>query len=228
MTFKSIEMSIGSDECGNGSFFGGITCSAVYVEAEAEKLLESYGANDSKSLSDDKILDIAKEIETNLIYSSVNITPEEYNSLIEDGYNAVSIKVYLHNKAIQSLLTKLDLSDDIPKIIDQFTTPASYIGYVIKEKEPCLDDLIFETKAESKYYAVAAASILARKNFLNQIFLLRSEMNEDISIGAADRQIKAGVKILDRYGLVGLRKTAKLHFKTTEKIKERLEDLKHV
>lgn len=53
---------IGSDEAGIGDYFGPITAGAAYITQERIPELKQIGVKDSKSLSDEEILAIAKEI----------------------------------------------------------------------------------------------------------------------------------------------------------------------
>lgn len=61
------------------------------------------------------------------------VEPEKYNEVIASGYNAVSIKVALHNQAIYLLEKQLG-SQPESIVIDAFTTEANYKKYVSAEK----------------------------------------------------------------------------------------------
>lgn len=50
---------IGSDEVGNGSYFGGIAVVASFVRPEEHALLRQLGVDDSKNLNDKSIAQIA-------------------------------------------------------------------------------------------------------------------------------------------------------------------------
>ena len=55
---------IGSDEVGTGDYFGPITVAAAYVDKQQITLLQELGVRDSKSLTDEKIISIAKRLTT--------------------------------------------------------------------------------------------------------------------------------------------------------------------
>jgi ribonuclease HIII len=73
------------------------------------------------------------------------------------------------------------------------------------------------TKGE-RYIAVAAASILARDRFLTSMDKLSQEFGIELPKGASDAVLSPARDIVNRKGTEGLRKVAKLHHKTTEKI----------
>ncbi|MBV6545621.1 DUF3378 domain-containing protein, partial [Ursidibacter maritimus] len=51
---------IGSDEAGSGDYFGPLTVCAAYVSQSHIKILKELGVDDSKKLSDTKIVDLAE------------------------------------------------------------------------------------------------------------------------------------------------------------------------
>ena len=97
---------IGTDEVGNGSYFGGLAVVASFVTPDQHAFLRKLGVGDSKTLTDQKIRQIAlssrKKSNTRHFFSH----QANYNEVIGDRYNAVSVKVALHNQAIYLLLQK--------------------------------------------------------------------------------------------------------------------------
>ena len=57
---------IGSDEVGNGSYFGGLAVVASFVTPDDHALLKKLGVDDSKNLTDSKIRQIAPILENNI------------------------------------------------------------------------------------------------------------------------------------------------------------------
>jgi ribonuclease HIII len=72
--------------------------------------------------------------------------------------------------------------------------------------------------------AVAAASILARDEFVRRMSQLETAAGCRLPLGASDERgiLTAARHIVVRDGSGGLKKYAKLHFKTTEKMKGKL------
>lgn len=68
--------------------------------------------------------------------------------------------------AQSSVLESCTKGNPLPSlsVVDQFVQEKSYYHY-LEGQDNVVKDLHFETKAESKYLAVAAASVLARATF---------------------------------------------------------------
>ena len=77
--------------------------------------------------------------------------------------------------------------------------------------------LVQRTKAESDL-AVAAASILARAEFLQRLDRLSQELNTTLPKGASPAVELAGRMVVKKYGRDRLGTVAKLHFKTTKQV----------
>lgn len=92
------------------------------------------------------------------------VEPAKYNEVIASGYNAVSIKVALHNQAIYLLEKQLGHKPE-NIVIDAFTTEANYKKYVNKEQNHPLTKVTLLTKAEDQFLAVAVSSIISRYLF---------------------------------------------------------------
>ena len=63
--------SVGSDEVGTGDYFGPIVVSAAYVKKDDIEFLKGLGCNDSKKITDEKIMKIAPEIIKKIKYKSI-------------------------------------------------------------------------------------------------------------------------------------------------------------
>jgi len=80
-------------------------------------------------------------------------------------------------------------------------------------------ELIQKTKAEEDM-AVAAASVLARGEFLKRLYFLSKEMKTQLPKGSSPRAEETGVELVRLYGIEILNKVAKRHFKLTNRILE--------
>ena len=185
---------IGSDEVGTGDFFGPIIVSATLVNKENRKLLEDLKIMDSKKMTDDKIRRCAPILMSKIPYVTFTLSNKKYNELSNKGFNMNKIKAILHNRILYELSNK-----GIPYhkiIVDQFTTPRSYFSYLKQENiTDKVTKITFLTKGESKHLSVAAASVISRYLFLQ-------EMD----------------KLSQKYGKLELDNIAKTNFKNTEKI----------
>lgn len=214
--WKYLKEQIGSDEVGTGDYFGPICVCASYVTEQDIEWLNELGVNDSKALSDEKIIKIAPELIKRIPYSQMSVDPIKYNSLIQSGYNQGKIKAMLHNQVIHNLRKKLN-KDNIFTIIDQFVTESKYYEY-IKFTKVVERNISFETKAESKYPSVAVSSIIARYSFLLKMTAMSKTIGKIIPKGAGEQVDSFGKDFVDKYGENKLKEYAKWHFANTRKI----------
>ena len=210
---------IGSDEVGNGSYFGGIVTASVFVrdQADVDFLLE-LGVRDSKKISDKKIREMAPQIKDRLEYAVSEAIPAQYNQAIASGLHIKEIMAILHNDAIG----KVSVENPAYVLIDEFASASKYSDYLeaSNKKIAYSDRLRFEKKAESKYLAVAAASILARDAFLTQIDTMSDFLHMPIKQGVTAK-VKEQIAQLMRME-IDLTQYAKVDFKTTEEVRASL------
>ena len=212
---------IGTDEVGNGSYFGGLAVVASFVTPDQHAFLRKLGVGDSKTLTDQNIRQIAPILKEKIQHQALLLSPSKYNEVIGDRYNAVSVKVALHNQAIYLLLQKGLQPEKI--VIDAFTSAKNYDKYLAQEANRFSNPISLEEKAEGKYLAVAVSSVIARDLFLENLENLGRELGYQLPSGAGTASDKVASQILQAYGMQGLNFCAKLHFKNTEKAKKRLE-----
>ncbi|HET0308458.1 TPA: ribonuclease HIII [Streptococcus pneumoniae] len=212
---------IGTDEVGNGSYFGGLAVVAAFVTHDQHDFLRKLGVGDSKTLTDQKIRQITPILKEKIQHQALLLSPSKYNEVIGDRYNAVSVKVALHNQAIYLLLQKGVQPEKI--VIDAFTSAKNYDKYLAQEANRFSNPISLEEKAEGKYLVVAVSSIIARNLFLENLENLGRELGYQLPSGAGTTSDKVASQILQAYGMQGLNFCAKLHFKNTEKAKKRLE-----
>jgi len=212
---------IGTDEVGNGSYFGGLAVVASFVTPDQHDFLRKLGVGDSKTLIDQKIRQLAPLLKERIQHQALLLSPSKYNEVIGERYNAVSVKVALHNQAIFLLLQKGVSPEKI--VIDAFTSAQNYEKYLKNEANHFSNPVSLEEKAEGKYLAVAVSSIIARDLFLENLENLGRELGYQLPSGAGATSDKVASQILQAYGMQGLNFCAKLHFKNTEKAKKLLE-----
>ena len=212
---------IGTDEVGNGSYFGGLAVVASFVTPDQHDFLRKLGVGDSKTLTDQKIRQLAPLLKEKVQHQALLLSPSKYNEVIGERYNAVSVKVALHNQAIFLLLQKGVQPEKI--VIDAFTSTQNYEKYLKNEANHFSNPVSLEEKAEGKYLAVAVSSIIARDLFLENLENLGRELGYQLPSGAGTASDRVASQILQDYGMQGLNFCAKLHFKNTEKAKKLLE-----
>ena len=209
--------SVGSDEVGTGDYFGPIVVCATYVSTDKQVLLQDLKVMDSKKITDDKIKKIAPIIMKEIPYQAYILTNKEYNTLNHDEVNMNKIKAILHNKVLTSLKNKNYPYDLI--VVDQFTTPKSYYNYLINVPNK-VTDITFTPKAEDQCLSVACASIISRYIFLQEMYKMSKELNQEVPKGAGPSVIEFAQKLIKEQGIDILNNYVKLNFQTTNKIKE--------
>ncbi|MBA4406891.1 ribonuclease HIII [bacterium] len=204
---------IGTDECGKGDFFGPLVVAAVFVNEKTRKSLAGIGVRDSKDLSDYQITSIADGIKKIIgnKYQIVRISPQKYNELYEQFANLNKLLNWAHSKAIDNLL---DNTSCKYVITDKFSKKELDVVTLSKHSDV---EFVQETKAE-KYIGVAAASILARDNFV-EWFESSSRKKLNLPKGSSLETEKFAKQLYQKIGKEKLSEYAKLHFKTFTKIK---------
>ncbi|MGX7051689.1 ribonuclease HIII [Leuconostoc palmae] len=207
---------LGSDEVGAGAYFGPLTTAAVYVSKENLSWVKQLGIADSKTLTDDKMRQIAPQIIENLPHHVVNLMPEKYNQL-QPKHNVNQMKAISHNYALNKVLQKI--SPDQPQgiLIDQFAQKTTYYNYLYRAQQSPIvkDNVYFSTKGEQYHLSVAAASILARVVELNALEELSAKAGIVLPIGAGKPVDLVAAKLI-KSGQ-DLKYFAKLHFANTQK-----------
>ena len=211
--------SIGSDEVGTGDYFGPIVVTATYVSKENIPFLEELGVKDSKKLTDEKILEIVPKLIKVIPYESIILTNKEYNEKYNTDINMNKIKAIMHNKALYKMKNKINEYDYI--VVDEFAKPFVYFNY-LKDSSNVVRNITFMTKAEDKCLSVACASLISRYIFLKEFDKLGQSINMFLLKGASDKVDEIGIQIVKKYGIEKLNEIAKLNFKNTEKIKNKM------
>ena len=185
----------------------------VAVDPTTELLLAKRGIKDSKELSDPVILELAQIIKENCPVEVLALLPQEYNELYKEFNNLNRLLAWGHAQVI----TKLNGKEKVSKAIsDQFGEEALLMEAL--KKEGCLVPLEQKTHAEADI-AVAAASIIARAEFIVAMRDYTAKSGLDIPLGASAAQVKEiGKQIFRRWGEKGLERIAKMHFKTVQEI----------
>jgi ribonuclease HIII len=203
---------IGIDESGKGDYFGPLVIAAVFVDATTQDELTLMNVRDSKKLSDGRILDMAPDIRTICPYSIIAIGPQRYNELYAKIRNLNRLLAWGHAKALETLLDRVSCGR---AIADQFGDERLILN-ALQEKGRTIV-LEQRHKAESDL-AVAAASILARAEFLLRLKRLSEEIGTTLPKGASPAVELAGRMIVKKHGEERLGSVAKLHFKTTQSV----------
>lgn len=114
--------------------------------------LKELGVQDSKALTDEKIIRIAKAILPHVPYSLLVLHNEKYNELQQSGMSQGKIKALLHNKALQHVLDKIGPEKPDAILIDQFAESGIYYRHIAQQKRLCVRMCIFIQKQRDYIY----------------------------------------------------------------------------
>jgi ribonuclease HIII len=172
---------------------------------------------DSKTITSDKrIGEFADQIREaqGCMVNVVPIGVESYNRLQSKMGNVNNLLGWGHARVIENLLEKVDCSKAIS---DQFGN-AGIIKRALMERGRKIE-LVQRHKAESDL-AVAAASIIARDEFVKRLRALGKEYGVMLPKGASTAVEEAAVELVKKHGREALAKVAKMHFRTSKKVLE--------
>ena len=204
----------GSDEVGTGDVFGPVVVCSAIIEIQDYDFIEEKGITDSKQLTDSYIMSLGPILIEKFKHSLLILDNETYNKVHETN-NLNAIKAKMHNQAYINLINK---GYDMPKAcyVDQFCQEDNYYDY-LKDEKDIYHNLVFETKAESSYPAVAVASVIARYAFLKHMDKMNETYHMVFHKGAGEEVDKVIEEFVNKYGKDKLNKVAKLHFKNLDK-----------
>ncbi len=219
---KAFEPHIGVDESGKGDYFGPMVISAVFASREAFPKFKELNVRDSKTISSDaKAIDMAKAIRSmrECAAEVVSIGPEAYNRMHAKMRNVNDLLGWGHARAIENVLVRIDPKKTgkicVRAISDQFGNK-QIIENALMERGKGIE-LEQRHRAEEDL-AVAAASIVARAEFILGLGKLSKKWNLTFPKGASSAVITAGQQFISKHGREALVQVAKLHFRTTGKV----------
>ncbi len=210
--FSAAEGHIGTDESGKGDYFGPLVIGAVYVPNGQETVLRELGVKDSKRTTDNRNRELAEVIKRGYKHSVVAIGPERYNELYGRLQNLNRILAWAHARAIENILAEVPCR---LAITDQFGDKSLVLEALMQKGRTI--ELLQKHRAEEDL-AVAAASILARAEFLKRLHFLSKEMGVELPKGASSMVEEAAVRLIKLHGAAILDKAAKTHFKITGRV----------
>jgi len=201
---------IGVDESGKGDFFGPLVIAACYVGPE--HLAELDGVKDSKKLTDAQALKLSNVIRDVCPHEVISIGPAKYNDLYDQFKNLNRLLAWGHARAIENVLEKQPAS---LVISDEFAKGGGAVKSVLYEKGKQVEFRSM-VRAEADL-AVAAASILARAEFLRKLKSLSEQFGVELPKGATN-VIGPGKNFVKKHGPEALRQVAKMHFRTAGQV----------
>lgn len=199
---------IGTDESGKGDFFGPLVIAGVMVDEKSKKIFEELGVKDSKKLKDEQMLKMAQEIQKHSVCSIVPLNNIRYNELYVSFQNLNKLLAWGHARAIENILEKKQCDYALS---DKFGDESLILNALMaKGKKIKLEQRV---RAESDI-AVAAASILARANFVQRMADMESYYGCKFPKGCGENVKQYANEFSKQFGKKRLYEVCKAHFKT--------------
>lgn len=203
---------IGTDESGKGDFFGPLVIAGVYVDEKLSEKFVELGIKDSKKLDDKTIIKLSAHIRNNAPHSVVVIMPEKYNELYNSFKNLNKLLAWGHARAIENVL---GLQTCECALSDKFGDESLIKNALLKNGKNI--NLEQRVRGES-YIGVAAASVIARAEFVKRCGELKNKFGFVFPKGAGDKVILTAKEYVSKYGKENLKYVAKTHFKTIQSL----------
>jgi ribonuclease HIII len=207
----------GVDESGKGDFFGPLCIAGAYVNESVISAWKDKGIRDSKNISSDRrIHELAELIRKTpgVVMDTVVIGNEAYNRLYARMRSVNTMLAWGHARVIENLMGKRYQMNPAPvrAISDQFASSKAVIEKALMSAGREIE-LVQRHKAEEDI-AVAAASILARDEFVKAMARLEQQFQLKFPKGAGAAVDAAARQFVDARGAGELAKVSKLHFRT--------------
>lgn len=203
---------IGTDESGKGDFFGPLVIAGVYVDEELSKKFVDLGIKDSKKLDDKMIVKMSAHIRNNAPHTVVVVMPEKYNELYNSFKNLNKLLAWGHARAIENVLEKQSCDSALS---DKFGDESLIKNALLKNGRKI--NLEQRVRGES-YIGVAAASVIARAEFVKRCGELSNKFGFDFPKGASDKVVLTAKEYVQKFGKENLKCVAKMHFKTVQNL----------
>lgn len=207
------EKYIGTDESGKGDFFGPLVVAGVQVDKNNKQKFIDLGIKDSKKLDDKKILVLANQIKANAVHSVIVMTPVKYNELYNKFNNLNKLLAWGHARAIENILEKSPCNY---ALADKFGDESLIKSALMQKGKSIVLNQMVRAEAD---IAVAAASVLARAEFVKRMQELENKYELPLSKGASSKVVEQAKEFVKTYSFERLNEVAKMHFKTVQELK---------
>jgi ribonuclease HIII len=211
------ESHAGLDESGKGDFFGPVIAATVIADKAAIEAWRKAGAQDSKKMAESKIIELDRLIRTTkgaVVETCFCRTMTRYNELMSRrGANLNRLLAWQHATALAGALARKPVAWGL---LDQFSKQP-LVQRELAKQEVKNFELRMRTKAEEDP-VVAAASIVARGEYVRQMHALSKKLGVKLQKGAGPLVKEQAAEIILKFGARALGDFAKLHFRTAYEV----------
>jgi ribonuclease HIII len=210
------EAHAGLDESGKGDFFGPVVAATVIAGPPAIEAWIKAGVKDSKKIADAQIVKLEKIIlgTPGAAAKTCACGMAKYNELMSrPGANLNRLLAWQHATALQEALARRPVPWGL---LDQFTEQP-LVQRELERKGVRDFELRMRTRAEEDP-VVAAASVVARAEFLRRMHELSKRFGAKLLKGAGPQVKEQAAEIIRKFGAPALADFAKLHFRTAYEV----------
>jgi len=208
----------GLDESGKGDLYGPVVAATVIAEGEAVRGWLKAGVRDSKTIVDAQILKLDEMIRSTpgVVVETAYCGMTKYNELMAKPFASLNrLLAWQHATALDQALKKKWVARGL---LDQFSKEP-LVQRELKKKGVERFDLAMRTKAEEDP-VVAAASIVARAEFVRCMHELSRRFGDKLQKGAGAQAKAQAFTLIEKFGAKALGDFAKLHFRTCYEVLE--------
>ncbi len=212
------ELHAGLDESGKGDLFGPVVAATVIADRAAIEGWIKAGVKDSKKIVDTQIIKLDKLIRGThgVAVATCLCGMAKYNLLMSRPHaNLNRLLAWQHATALAQALSRRKAPRGL---LDQFSKQPLVQRELAKMGVGDFD-LQMRTKAEEDP-VVAAASVVARAEYVRQIHALSKHFGGPLQKGAGALAKEQAAQIIARFGARSLGNFAKLHFRTSYEVVE--------
>jgi ribonuclease HIII len=206
----------GLDESGKGDFFGPVVAATVVAQKSMIEAWRAAGVQDSKKIAENQILKLDELIRgtPGAVVKTRFCGMSRYNELMaRPGANLNRLLAWLHASALEEALA----TTRVPwGLLDQFTKQP-LVQRELAKKGVKDFELRMRTKAEEDP-VVAAASVVARAEFVRQMHTLSKKFGAKLQKGAGPLVKQQAHELIEKLGARALGEFAKLHFRTAYEV----------
>ncbi|MDR1435911.1 MAG: ribonuclease HIII [Puniceicoccales bacterium] len=203
----------GMDESGKGDLFGPLVSACVVAGGKTVKEWIGAGVKDCKSIgTSEKIFELAKIIRNSAgaTVEFFSLSMRKHNELYGGfGENLNRLLAWYHSKSLSNALQR---SSPKRVLLDQFSKQP----LVQKFFPNCPAAIEMRPRAEEDP-VVAAASIVARAEFLQSLDRLSAQADEQLLRGCGEAVFQQAQRLVRRFGANRLGEFAKLYFSTAQR-----------
>jgi ribonuclease HIII len=211
---------LGTDEAGKGDYFGPLVVAGVRILGKEEaRELREIGARDSKTLSVPGARDLARHILDSVGAENtcvVVLRPREYEASRSEAGDINKLLAEINVQIFRELGAGVGLFvvDEFAKVARSSIESRLSPGVRLEVRPRAEDDI-----------AVAAASVLARARYLEEMEVLSEEVGFELPRGAT-HVLGVARRVVEERGEEGLANVAKVHFSTTARVLEAQEKVR--